>query len=79
MKPDRSGTMTEQRMFRNNWKSKGEKGKQCRDCHHFELSFEKSSKGSPKCWEMNFRTSLTATCDKWLERHSQMLPPMNLW
>lgn len=73
MKPDKSGTLTEQRLYKANWVPKGEKEKQCNDCAHLEFSCAKNSKGSPRCGKLGCRTGIRATCDKWTKATSREL------
>ncbi len=65
MKPDKYGTPTQLWLFLHKWTSNGEAGRRCRDCKYYELDFEKSRKGSPRCHKGEFRTQPNATCDEW--------------
>lgn len=66
MKADRCGTLTEQRLYRMNWESKCLlPERQCEKCAHFELDFDRSTKGTPRCQKHGVRTLLRATCSSW--------------
>ena len=58
MKPDKSGTWTQQVMFRSGWTSKASAGKECKGCTH--LNWTGGPK--PRCLKHDFLTQVRATC-----------------
>lgn len=73
MKADKYGTAAEQRLHRIGWTPVGVDGKRCENCAHFELSFERSRKGSPVCWMDTrvlhpFRTLIRSMCSHWEDK-----------
>ena len=59
MKPDRSGTWTEQVMFRAGWASKSPlPGTACKGCFHLKWGAFKK----PRCMKHGFLTQVSATC-----------------
>ncbi|WP_041772099.1 hypothetical protein [Leptospirillum ferriphilum] len=66
MKPDKYGTPHEQALHRIGWTAKAQK--QCETCKHYELRFDRSSKGSPYCWLIRYRTQMKSGCTSWEEK-----------
>ena len=66
MKVDQYGTENEQKRFYADWSSKSlDRNKRCELCHHFELNFDRSAKGSPWCDKYEMRTLVRASCRDW--------------
>lgn len=70
MKPDKYGTPHEQALHRIGWTARAdwpwvEKKGICQHCKHYELRFDKTPKGSPFCWLMEYRTQIRSGCNLW--------------
>lgn len=68
MKADRSGTTTEQRMFRAGYQTASQRS-QCGNCRHgHEVSEPNSGAIRYGCFYMECATTKTAICNEWKQK-----------